>query len=127
MRGAAGIALEMMPVDSLRAAIERKLSGASAKQKVVLLRLLARYGDVTTQDIFTRMARDDEAAVRLEAIAALEHSAIVPLYDFGEEEGQPYFVMRFMHGGSLLDRIRQGQLSVEESIPIVDRMAAALA
>ena len=34
-------------------------------------------------------------------IALLEHPAIVPVYDFGEEEGQPYIVMRYMSGGSL--------------------------
>jgi len=72
VRGAAGIALEMMPVDSLRAAIERKLAGATAKQKVGLLRILAQHGDTTTQDVFMRLARDDDGAVRLEAIAALE-------------------------------------------------------
>src|SRR3972149_1914660 len=38
-------------------------------------------------------------------VALLEHPAIVPVYDFGEEEGQPYIVMRFMSGGSLADRL----------------------
>ena len=36
-----------------------------------------------------------------QTIAALEHPAIVPVYDFGEEAGQPYLVMRYMPGGSL--------------------------
>src|SRR5215212_781302 len=39
-------------------------------------------------------------------IAQLEHSAIVPVYDVGEADGQPYFVMRYMNGGSLSDRIK---------------------
>ena len=34
-------------------------------------------------------------------IAQLEPTAIVPVYDVGEAEGQPYFVMRYMNGGSL--------------------------
>ena len=29
-----------------------------------------------------------------EVIAALEHTAIVPIYDFGEHEEQPFIVMR---------------------------------
>lgn len=31
-------------------------------------------------------------------IAQLEHQAIVPLYDFGEHDDQPYLVMRYMSG-----------------------------
>ncbi|HRE29951.1 MAG TPA: protein kinase, partial [Anaerolineales bacterium] len=41
-----------------------------------------------------------------ETIAALEHPAIVPVYDFGEDQAtqQPFIVMRLMNGGSLADR-----------------------
>ncbi len=60
------------------------------------------------------------------AIAALEHYAIVPVYDFGEHEGQPYLVMRYMPGGSLADRVRQGPLSLADVTAIVERVAAAL-
>jgi serine/threonine-protein kinase len=38
-------------------------------------------------------ARFDREA---EIIAALEHPAIVPVYDFGDEDGQPYIVMRLL-------------------------------
>lgn len=37
-------------------------------------------------------------------IAALEHPAIVPVYDFGEEDGQLFLVMRYLPGGSLEDK-----------------------
>ncbi|MBI3360600.1 MAG: protein kinase, partial [Chloroflexi bacterium] len=49
-----------------------------------------------------------------ETIAALEHPAIMPVYDSGEEEGQPYLVMRYMTGGSLADRMARGLLSLRE-------------
>jgi WD40 repeat protein len=61
-----------------------------------------------------------------ETIAALEHPAIVPVYDFGEENGQPYLVMRLMTGGSLADRIAQGPLPAGEAARILRRMGAAL-
>ncbi len=61
-----------------------------------------------------------------ETIAALEHPAIVPVYDFGEEEGQPYLVMRLMTGGSLADRIAQGPMPAAEAARILRRMGAAL-
>ena len=37
----------------------------------------------------------------LKMIALLEHPAIVPVYDVGEENGQPYYVMRYMSGGQV--------------------------
>ena len=61
-----------------------------------------------------------------QAIASLEHSAIVPVYDFGDEDGQPFFVMRFMPGGSLSDLIRERQLSLEEILVILGRIGDAL-
>lgn len=59
-------------------------------------------------------------------IAALEHPAIVPVYDYGEDGGQPYLVMRHMRGGSLEDRLKKGPLSIEESATILQRLGSAL-
>ncbi len=59
-------------------------------------------------------------------IAALEHAAIVPVYDFGEEDGQPYIVMRLMSGGSLADKIKDGNMSLEEAVQVIVRLAPAL-
>jgi serine/threonine protein kinase len=59
-------------------------------------------------------------------IAMLEHPAIVPVYDFGEEDGQPYFVMRYMNGGSLTDRMKRGPMSIPEVAQLFERLAPAL-
>ncbi len=59
-------------------------------------------------------------------IAQLEHSAIVPVYDVGEADGQPYFVMRYMNGGSLSDRIKAGGLTIEDAARILERIAPGL-
>lgn len=59
-------------------------------------------------------------------VAMLEHPAIVPVYDFGEQEGQPFIVMRYMSGGSLADCIKQGPLSVEDTHRLLARLAPAL-
>jgi serine/threonine protein kinase len=38
-------------------------------------------------------------------IAKLEHLHILPVYDFGEHDGIPYIVMRYLAGGTLADLI----------------------
>ena len=59
-------------------------------------------------------------------IAKLEHPSIVPVYDVGEENNQPYFVMRFMNGGSLSERIKAGIMSVSDAARILDQIAPGL-
>lgn len=59
-------------------------------------------------------------------IAALDHHAIVPVFDFGEEDGQPYLVMRYMTGGSLEDCLRNEPLTCEEASRIISHLASAL-
>jgi serine/threonine-protein kinase len=61
-----------------------------------------------------------------QAVASLEHSAIVPVYDYGEHEGQPYLVMRYMAGGSLARQIEQGPLPLDRIVKVIERAAAAL-
>ena len=41
-------------------------------------------------------------------IAQLEHAHILPVYDFGEQDGILYIVMRYMPVGTLEDRIKPG-------------------
>ena len=60
-------------------------------------------------------------------IAALEHPAIVPVYDVGGEDNhQPFFVMRYMSGGSLSDMIKNGRFSLRDAALVIERLAAAL-
>lgn len=61
-----------------------------------------------------------------QTIAALEHDTIVPVYDFGEADEQPFLVMRHMSGGSLAERIAKGPLSLAEVAAIVQRIGLAL-
>jgi serine/threonine-protein kinase len=62
-----------------------------------------------------------------QTIAALEHPAIVPVYDFGEEGNLPYLVMRYLPGGSLADRLQEtGALDLSETTRIINHLAPAL-
>ena len=62
----------------------------------------------------------------VEALATLEHPAIVPIYDYGEEDDQPYYVMRHMPGGSLVEFLRKGPLSLKDTAKMVSQIAPAL-
>jgi len=62
----------------------------------------------------------------IKTIAKLEHPAIVPVYDVGVDEGIPYFVMRYMTGGSLSDWIEKGRFSLEDTARIIERVGQAL-
>ncbi len=62
----------------------------------------------------------------VKAIAALEHPNIVPIYDYGLYEKQPYLVMRYMAGGSLVARLKEAPLSVSETATVIRRIGLAL-
>ena len=76
------------------------------------------------------LLHDREFRVRFEreatTVAGLEHSAIVPVYDFGEDNGQPFLVMRYISHGSLKERISEGPMPFDEVVRIIDRIAPAL-
>ena len=61
-----------------------------------------------------------------EMIATLEHESIVPVYDFGEHEEQPFIVMRYMSGGSLADRLQQGAMRIPEIVTFLQRVGSAV-
>jgi len=60
-------------------------------------------------------------------IAKLEHPAIVPVYDVGGEDNhQPFFVMRYMSGGSLTEMIQKRRFSLRDAAVVIERLAGAL-
>ena len=59
-------------------------------------------------------------------ISRLEHPHILPVYDFGEVDGNPYIVMRFMTGGTLQDRMRRSPLGRDEATRLLEQIALAL-
>jgi serine/threonine-protein kinase len=60
--------------------------------------------------------------------ANLSHPHILPLHDSGEAGGFLYYVMPFVKGESLRDRLeREGQLPLEDAVQIAREVADALA
>jgi len=63
-----------------------------------------------------------------EAVASLHHPNIVPIYEVGECEGQPFFSMRFLEGGSLSERISdlKSRFSQREATELMSKLARAV-
>lgn len=62
-----------------------------------------------------------------EFVARLHHESIVSIYDFGNHEGQPFIVMRYLPGGTLAHRLESGtRLTLRMMAPIIDQIATAL-
>lgn len=79
--------------------------------------------------VLTDVSPEWQARFRRETqiIASLNHPAILPVFDAGQDEGAPYLVMRHMPGGTLAEKLAAGQTRLlSESIAILQRLAGAL-
>ena len=87
------------------------------------------------RQVAVKVLRADLAAVlgaqrflrEVEVTASLQHPNILPLYDSGQVGDTLYYVMPYLEGESLRQRIdREKQLPVEETVEIVKAICAAL-
>ena len=91
-------------------------------QRTVALKMIPNAAFAAAQDL---------ARLRAEAMAAarLSHPNIVPVYEVGEHNGQPWFSMQFIQGMTLSDRLMKGPMTPREAVtllvPIVDAIGAA--
>lgn len=63
----------------------------------------------------------------IEVSARLQHPHIVPLYDSGDADGVLYYIMPFVEGETLRDRLTsQGRIPFEEAVALTREVASAL-
>ncbi|HUF64031.1 MAG TPA: serine/threonine-protein kinase [Verrucomicrobiales bacterium] len=86
--------------------------------RVVALKLI-RLGEMAGEDEVRRFQTEAETA------ATLDHPHIVPIYEVGEAEGQPFFTMRLLEGGTLAEHLERARR--EEGVPGPEEAAALLA
>lgn len=76
------------------------------------------------------MAADPELRHRLErearSISKLSHPHICTLYDTGLQDGNYFFVMEYLEGETLAQRLQRGPLSVSQVIQYATEIADAL-
>ena len=87
------------------------------------------------RDVAIKVLRPELAAVigaerflaEIKTTANLQHPHILPLFDSGEADGLLFYVMPFVEGISLRDRLtREKQLPVADAVRIATEVAAAL-
>lgn len=67
-------------------------------------------------------------AIEAQALARIQHPAVVAIHHIGRlDEGRDYFVMEFLQGEMLADRLVRGQPSFTEGLHILDQVAQGLA
>jgi serine/threonine protein kinase len=87
-------------------------------ERYVAVKVLPAYyaHEAGFEERFTREAK---------AIARLDHPHILPVYDFGQDDGLSYIVMKYVPGGTLKKRLGT-PLVTQEALGILKQIAAAL-
>jgi hypothetical protein len=88
-------------------------------QREVALKLLPSY--LSQEKTFTQRFQREA-----QIVAQLEHPHIVPIYDVGEYQGQPFLVMRLLKGGTLRQRLVAGSMTPPELVQVLQQVALAL-
>jgi eukaryotic-like serine/threonine-protein kinase len=113
-----------------RYAIEREL-GQGGMATVFLARDLRNEQPVAIKVLHPDLAASiggDRFIREIGLGSVLLHPNILGVLDSGRVESLPYYVMPYVEGESLRDRlVRQGQLSIDETIAIARQIANALA
>jgi WD40 repeat protein len=60
------------------------------------------------------------------AVAGLQHTNIVQVYEVGEHEGRPYFSLEFVEGGSLAHKLKGEPLPTREAVELIEILARAI-
>jgi WD40 repeat protein/serine/threonine protein kinase len=61
-----------------------------------------------------------------EAVARLHHPNIVQIFDIGESDGRPYFVLEYVEEGSLASRLRGDPQPLKPAVRLIETLARAI-
>jgi serine/threonine protein kinase len=105
--------------------------GAGAMGEVYSARHLGLGKRVAIKVIGRKLSEDNDAierfAMEARTLAQVQHPAIVAVDHVGELiDGRAFFVMEFLRGETLFDRLQRGRLPLPEALRVLDQMARGL-
>jgi serine/threonine-protein kinase len=112
-----------------RYAIERELAEGGMATVYIAddLKLHRKVAIKVLRPELSSVSASDRFAREIAIVANLHHPHIVPLYDSGEVDGRPFYVMPFIEGESLRAKLqREKQIAVDEALSITRQIASAL-
>jgi serine/threonine-protein kinase len=122
--------MELRPGQTIGQYLIKAKVGEGGMGAVYVGEQTAIHRPVAIKVLTANFAADHDALDRfkreVDIIAQLEHPHILPVYDFGQVDGNPYIVMRFMGGGSLREALRSGAMSPEQLLRVLGQVADAL-
>jgi len=96
--------------------------------------LYLAWDPVLERQIAIKLLREDMEELRerfdreARSVARLRHPNIVTIFDVGEQDGQPFIAMEYIHGQTLAEIIRSDyQPSVSRKLKIIDELCDGLA
>ncbi len=123
------------PITRLNAALEGRYTiereiGEGGMATVYLAEDLKHHRKVALKVLKPELAAvvgAERFLTEIQTTASLQHPHILPLFDSGEADSFLYYVMPYVEGESLRDRLdREHQLPVDEAIRIATDLAEAL-
>ena len=101
-----------------------------AWQRFILARQRSMNRNVALKFLPAVFLNDNSYLQRFERevkiVARLEHRNIVPVYDYGEFDQQPYIAMRYMPAGSVEELLAKGNVPLARVASIIEQVASAL-
>ena len=110
--------------------IEREL-GQGGMGKVLLARDKKLGRQVAIKSLLPDLVKSSIGTKRFlreaRSAATLNHPNIVQIHDLGMTAQGPFFVMEYVQGGSLLDRLNKGPVEVDQAVDIICQLCNAVA
>ena len=104
--------------------------GAGGMGEVYRARHATLERDVAIKVLPAHLTSSPEALARFEreakAVAALSHTNILSIFDFGTHAGVSYAVMELLEGETLRDKLQSGPISVKQSVDYALQIARGL-